>query len=482
MTLSLQPKSEEFEPLGRWPLPLRPPFMRGDIYDALRRDIASYVIEEISGRSYLIAGHRGSGKTAVTMTVVKDLRRDLLIGSVQVDPDAEPTIRRLQRPLLVKLHGPSLMETSSAAVDGTKPAKPAAPAAAEEPADRHLPDARPSEPKGGEAKAAEPTKPPPVAVEAHTALKQITIGLYRALAAETALGARAHAEEREANLGPRGVELAAQLALDLDAGVEPAALRAYWERLGRLQLGVLWPRLADDLLHERGMLDQGLREIMALATAAQAYRVCSGAVVYSRSEKLNHSGSDEIKQSQSWDAKTLVSLVGALGAGALAGAAVLTHAPWTSIGAGALVWLAGSLAVTWTAARKQERQQAADYSFIRDSSLQTLDRELPLMIQRIRDAGLAPIFVIDELDKLGDPDETIAQIIARLKHIIVDYGFFCFLTDRDYYDHIKSKLREGAFPVEHTFFSELRLVSYRPRELADYIRSLLVAGRPTGTR
>ncbi len=50
----------------------------------------------------------------------------------------------------------------------------------------------------------------------------------------------------------------------------------------RLDLGVLWPSRVMQRFPTRG---QGMREIVALATAAQAFRVCSGAVSYRLGEK-----------------------------------------------------------------------------------------------------------------------------------------------------------------------------------------------------
>lgn len=435
--------------------------MMGDAYRSLLRDLQRYVQEEIAGRSYLIAGHRGSGKTSLTLQAIEDLRRTFLIQASSASTSAGRRDRP-QRPLLVKLHGPSLLE----APPPTPP--PAAPIAETDPAD----------PATG---APPPTPPAPVADGPHAALVQITVGLYRALAAEAAFGYAAHAREvshpasREA-----AQESAAQLTFDLDGGPGAADLRLAWSRLGRLPLGVFWPSRADPLLKAAEVDDEAWREIVALSAAAQAYQVCIGAVTYQLKDKTTDKNNLQVIGRGAWSLRDAVGQVGALGVGALSGAALWTSGPPTAVAVGALVWLLGSSTVNWTRTRTQDRDRSADYTFLRDRSIQTLDRELPTAIQRVREAGLAPVFVIDELDKLDAPETKIAELIKRLKHIVADYGFFCFLTDRNYFDYVERAVHDTAFPREHTYFSERWLVAYRPQEIFDYVFGLLTpdAGDP----
>src|SRR5215471_12027001 len=120
-------------------------------------------------------------------------------------------------------------------------------------------------------------------------------------------------------------------------------------------------------------------------------------------------------------------------------------------GAGSGAALIGGLSMTWSSRQMMKRERNLDYTFIFDRSKQTLERDLPLVIERIRHAGLAPIFVIDELDKLDAPRETIADLIGRLKHLTTDYGFFCFLTDREYYDTIERCSRKKFTPKSILF-------------------------------
>jgi hypothetical protein len=180
------------------------------------------------GRSFLIAGHRGAGKTALVEQVVNDMRWDAIESVAAGLEELQPP----RRPFLVKLHGPSLLG----------PALP--------------------------TEASDPSDPQKVTDPAHRALIQITLALYRALAQEMGTGFELHAQSE--NLVRDQLEFAGQLQLELDQAPDPSVLRFYWKRLGRLRAGILWP---DPPLGARARpADQGIREVVALATAAQASR------------------------------------------------------------------------------------------------------------------------------------------------------------------------------------------------------------------
>src|SRR5579872_3889021 len=65
--------------------------------DELKRLVKRYVMEEIAGRSYLISGHRGSGKTTLVKKIVDDVSQEIARE------------RKPRRPLLVTLEGPMLL-------------------------------------------------------------------------------------------------------------------------------------------------------------------------------------------------------------------------------------------------------------------------------------------------------------------------------------------------------------------------------------
>src|SRR5208283_4342653 len=140
---------------------------------------------------------------------------------------------------------------------------------------------------------------------AENALKQIMIALYRAMADEFAFCfVNQTASPVEEGSADRLYELSGKFRLDLDQGAEPGALREYWEEVGCLRRGVLWPRLIGDAAELAGLRDKGMREIQALATAAQAFQVCSGAVTYQETIK------DAKAREQTLSAKLGVDLAG----------------------------------------------------------------------------------------------------------------------------------------------------------------------------
>lgn len=453
MTVTLK-AVEPARPAGKWPMPAAPHFLEAEAYRVLRRDLERYVRGEISGRSFLIAGHRGSGKTALVTRAVQDLRTELFEAAIKrpVKDGPQPLF---QRPLLVKLYGPSLVS-------------PLPPTEAEVEARKKAADAAKENGLWGEAAGAE--APSPAALKAtQAALVQITIALYRALAGELAEGYGVHAREQERRRGGEPLELAAQFALELDSATAPALLRSYWSRVSRLGGGgILWPLEADVHGPRR---TQGFKEVVSVASAGQAFEVCSGAINLSIKTVDKALDEHNLSGRGSTNLRDVVGRVGTLGVGALTGAALWTPAnETTAVIAGAAVWLLGTATLSWDFKRERSVDRTADYTFIRDRSVQTLDRDLPLVIQRVRDAGLSPVFVIDELDKLNDPDNTVGDLIRRLKHIVADHGFFCFLTDRRYFDYVEGKTDTEPFPREHTYFTERRLIAYSPAELREFIR------------
>jgi len=452
-------------PLGDWLIPGEPAFLRTEAYRLLMRDLRRYTQGEVPGRSYLIAGHRGSGKTSMVARAIRELRADRLMNSTRqlksVDDPSAP-----KRPLLVKLYGPSLVQPlppTAAELQSKAAAK-----EGEGAGDPVKTDSQPDDSAG--AIAAEKQ-----AALTQAALAQITIALYRALVGEMAEGYGVHARAYGLRREGEAIELAGQMALETDTGTSPATLRSFWKRLDRLRFGVLWPRAADQQLETLGVNDQGVREIVALSTAGQAFEVCSGVVNYKVTDRKSDSQSWDVQVKGKTDLQALLARLGTLGVGVGASAALSNEGPWAAVSFGALVWLLGTISLGWTFQGKRARDRTAEYTFLRDRSLQTLDRELPLVIRRVRDAGLAPVFVLDELDKLEDPRRQIGEIVRNLKHLITDHGFFCFLADRTYFDHVERCTQAKAFPTEHTYFTERRLIAYSPAEIAEHVAGQIIA-------
>jgi hypothetical protein len=244
-------------------------------------------------------------------------------------------------------------------------------------------------------------------------------------------------------------------------------------------MGVFWPATADKTCLQHGMADQGLREITAISTAAQAFQVCTGRVSYT--SKINDSVvrtlTSELKGAS--DFKQAVTRLGTLGIGALTGVSLLSAGPVTAVIGGLAVWLLGSLSLSWSRKSTRNDTRSVDYSFIRDFTLATLERDLPIVVTRVKEAGLVPVFVIDELDKVSDAPKALSDLVGRLKHLIADFGFFCFLVNRDCYEAIEASVRSRAYPSEHTLFSERLLLRPDPEFALKFLLEL-VEGDPAG--
>jgi hypothetical protein len=459
--MRLKPAPPPTAPLTDWPRPYLPPFIATTELDQLKQELTRYLNGEIPGRSFLIAGHRGTGKTSLVRRAVDELADDRLDRSTKDDPLKATGAGRplpvgpFQRPILVKLHGPTMLGTDVVV-------------------------AKPLEP-GGSAETTTTVEAGP-----HSALLQITVALYRSLVAEISTGYTAHARRyARDNARPDREEIAVQLAIELDRGADPALLRQAWSAVSRLDGGLLWPASADDTLDRHNMDGQGLRELAAVATAGKAYLKCTGKVTEALNRKNSLSRDAEAGIKASADSTRMVGLLSSLGLGVAAGAAVQgtghSSAP-VSFGIGILTWLLGTFSLDWSTRRTSKADISYTRSFDADVSLPTLERDLPQIINRMRRAGLAPVFAIDELDKLDDSDNLTSLLIRQLKHIVTDLGFFCFLVDRDYFERIEERLRADPYGIEHTFFSDRILVRPDPTGIIAYLANQLDAqGDPSAS-
>ncbi|MCG8460072.1 MAG: hypothetical protein MI919_27635 [Holophagales bacterium] len=433
-----------------------PILAKSDVYRQLRSELTRYVKGEVQGRSYLIAGHRGAGKTTLVRHVVHDVSEDL--G------------REGFRPLLVRLQGPELLavrepERREVAGDGWAYLLP-----------------EPRSEAAGES-AGEAAEAPAAEVSSYrvatTALQKVTLAIYRALAGELAhryqRKLRRTSERRgrsEPGLSPEAAEeLAGQMRLALDSAPQPEELRELWRRAGCLGSGVLF--------HSTTVPQgQGIRELVALASAAQAYRKVLGREERRATESGGASSESSISARASLSGSGLSKVLMPLAAGGAGVAGIALGNAGAGLGVAALTVLAG-LAGEIGSRRARTRNREEEYVFIADASVTTLERELPALVERLQAARLAPVFVVDELDKVDHLETSMSAVVDHLKHFVAEGAFFCFLTDRDYFETLHRRLETETYPKEYTYFQDRVLVSYRPSDLRDYLRRVLEADNDT---
>jgi hypothetical protein len=361
------------------------------------------------GRSCLIAGARGAGKTTLIDRAYEEARR-------------RTANRRLIR---VRLHGPSLLT----------PPKPV------------------------------PTKdnltPPEIPMAEHV-LKTLLINLYQTAAEEVC-------DAFERHVGTRGSdwkEFAAQLRLTLDGAPSPATLRFFWARAEALSSGVLF---------ENADSGQGVREIVALSSASDAYRSCTGQYTQERKDERSAAEKTEVKTEVSAIGKEITKgLIGvASGVAAGATAAALNQSTSAVALAGAITAILSMVTLNYSRTRSRETTLKEEITFLPDMTVSALVHRVLLLVRRLRQAGLVPMFIIDELDKVVNPVEPLNGLTTYLKFLFADEGFFCFLTDRAYFAEIARCNREEANTQLRTIYNTQVLVRYDTASIHNFLKDVI---------
>jgi hypothetical protein len=161
----------------------------------------------------------------------------------------------------------------------------------------------------------------------------------------------------------------------------------------------------------------------------------------------------------------LVGGAAGVGVGATAGAGL------QAVVAGIVAAL-GAVAVVKLSTKRTTTQSRVE-NFIFDLSLATLDRILPVCIERLWRAGLAPMFVVDELDKVDDLPKRMRDVVHHLKKLVAESAFFCFLADRQYFEDMLDQTSNRAYPQEYTYYSHRLFVAFQAGDFADYLEQKL---------
>ena len=411
-------------------------FARSKAYRKLYDELYDYTTEKISGGSILISGHRGSGKTTLVQNAIKEVSLTLSEGQYKC------------KPLLVPLHGPDLLDINRSVETLRKP-YPA-----------FVKDAN----NQAGAKDAQLTKQNKLI---KNVLEHVTVSLYRSLANEIF-----ETFQQKVKNDPRSfelIELIGLLRLELDESSDIATIRDIWSKAGFLETGVLFKDRTSD---------QGIQEIVLLSSAAQAFRIVTGSMntkeTSSREAELETTHASQF----SIISKDIINSLFGLMSGIAVGAGVYQSIDnefsllLSSI-TGIFTALFTSFTFTLTSKGTVRKKRSKEYQFIRNTDIASLNRELPNLINRIRKVGLAPIFIVDELDKIITPPfADLGDLIGYLKKLVSENSFFCFLTDRNYYDFISRIYRVNKYPKEYTYFTHRFYINYSPQDLHVYLNEL----------
>jgi hypothetical protein len=425
------------------------------LQDELRR----YCNGQLDGRSFLVAGLRGSGKTWLVEGSVAELQHGAALGT-------------LMRALRVPINGPHIFQ-----VVKNPPATPAyvknkakAPDPAASPVSVTI-QAPPAPSRDAasllaglvglrELKASDSER-----LFQHL-LETVVLSLHSALSAEYVRRFRAIARQRN---DPQLYELAATLEITLPEGPSPADMREFWHRIDAIESGVVFPG--------RPGLGRGMRELSALSGVGYAYKRVAGEV---RAEFKETQSASQFAESsgQLWAtqiaelAKPLtVVLTGAFLTAGTASPGNLLPAALLGLAASALSLVAFRLA----GKRQRNDETKRDFTFLPKTDASTLERVLPELLQRLKLAGLAPVIVVDELDKIDNLWTLIEkyELLDQFKKLFAERVFTCFLVNRSFMEELAARERQSANGKWHSYFSQRVFVSFEPTELHDHLDRLM---------
>lgn len=311
-------------------------------------------------------------------------------------------------------------------------------------------------------------------------LVELCVALYRTVIREFLRSIRERIHDREVRVGANyrvrdDYELLAQFSQHIEDHIEPLQLRDYWRRFGFLS-----PVGIDTALFRRTPLvptHQGIEEINLLVTVNELFIRAVG--TFERWKESNDSTSSS-SGNQSQEAKAANELstwkplltglfsgsVVGVGAGAVSAQAwspaVLFSSVLAAIGFG---WLS-TLVPSWTRSRSFTQKEKINKNYSRE----TLHREIPRVVEALFQAGLCPIFIIDELDKVSGLMQRVDSLLSELKQFFQEDGFFCFLTNRQYFDELSQRAAARPFDLASTFFTNRLFMETGPANVRAFVR------------
>lgn len=384
------------------------------------------------------------------------------------------------RPLFVRVHGPDLLPPQSEKGTGTREAAGKAEAASS----GSQPGATPADPFA----ATTVTNSRPDAATSDPEMVNVLTQMMKCLFRDVTNEFRECFRGQIVQIVPELhrlelVELAAQLDLEMTDGLTASRLRTFWSKIDALERGVLFDWSSIAAFHYRQRLlyrDVGMREILVLAFLGQAFQVISGKI----EEKQKQSEASKAERSSTlktaFEIKNLLAPFAGLLTGGVVGGQVAVHQkdPATAVLLGLITAAVVSMTFSYSSSKSKSKETSLESVFVKDRSVPTLSAVLPLLVTRLREIGLAPVFVIDELDKVENLEKRMQKLVQHLKYIVTENSFSCFLTDRRYLTYLNRQANQVAYAREYTYFSDRLLVLYQPSELRRFLQDTFESAEP----
>ena len=397
----------------------------GDMVPLLARSHAGLVLESemrrycaglVRGRSFLISGHRGSGKTTMVDNAVLTLQQEAADGRLQL------------KPLPVYLQGPTLFAPEPAP-EKVKPAAFGAALVSVNVSSETAAVAAVEKDNDGDS-------------QMNLVLIQVVQALHLAVGQEYCESlhrrARYQLARRPAAAAADLVELAARFQIELTEAPPPQRLHEFWRQAGLLDDGLLFGPG-----HQRGK-QQGMRELVALVGINHVHQRISGKL--SEMDQRASAGSKSVETSvtttgSKW-AETVRPLSAVLAGTAVAATGGSAQSPGWAAVLGLLTALGALFIFNLTSVSKSSQERKLDRTFVPDLTIKTLHRVMPELFGRLARAGLAPVFIVDELDKVDNLDVKIYPLILSLKKLFTELSLTCLLVDRGFYERLHLREQE----------------------------------------
>lgn len=288
-----------------------------------------------------------------------------------------------------------------------------------------------------------------------TFLKQIVTNLYRRVAREFSYCFEE--KQREiANHSPhnniRHKELLGKLNLALMQTANTSVYRKIWEQIGVLERGVLFnsdskytPPDSKSIQHETRKRDpeqenQGIKEVTSIAVLTNSFRKIAGNYGVSSSDKKEKENQTTVGITSNFSAADILALISLI----IAGSIWLAEVKPQLGGVIAATLSAGFFGFSFVSNWKRTSLQKEEQQFDLDTKSETISRDLPYLLDNIKRCGLAPVFIVDEMDKLSPNElEHFLQMLSMVKHIVTEKSFFIYLCGLS----ITEKVYETDFDV-----------------------------------
>lgn len=85
---------------------------------------------------------------------------------------------------------------------------------------------------------------------------------------------------------------------------------------------------------------------------------------------------------------------------------------------------------------------------------------------------------MDELDKIDGLSDRTTDMVKRLKKLVAENAFFCFLTDRKYFEEMTVRTAGAPYPIEYTYFTNQLFIIFRHDDMHRYLDSVVQVTQP----